>query len=373
MTRRNSYPGCIEQRGGSYRLSLQVSGQWFRHTFRHVDRRDVEAFARTEYARLRGLAQLSEDGAVREVRISDLLDHYETNEIPMLARSTRRSYRYSLAPIRWYFVEKLGDPPLDRIGSGLVRQFLQWRRSHAPDGSRLDTPLSNRSVAKERGYLSRMFEIAERLEMCDRNPVARIEVPKSDGRDPVILTSEEYERLVTESAYNPMLYLYTLLLGETGMRSESEAMWIRWEHVHLEERFLWINSNRVHRTKSGRGRWVPMTDRLLEVMSEHVAAFRLRLYHQKRSEWVLHHVRDQRTGRAGERIGSLRTSFKSACRRAKLPGAFVRHDLRHRRVTNWLADGKNPVHVKEAVGHADLATTMRYTHLSREHLRSLVQ
>jgi site-specific recombinase XerD len=30
------------------------------------------------------------------------------------------------------------------------------------------------------------------------------------------------------------------------------------------------------------------------------------------------------------------------------------------------------VHVKEAVGHADLATTMKYTHLVREHLRALV-
>jgi site-specific recombinase XerD len=30
------------------------------------------------------------------------------------------------------------------------------------------------------------------------------------------------------------------------------------------------------------------------------------------------------------------------------------------------------VHVKEAVGHSDLRTTMAYTHLAREHLRSLV-
>ncbi len=45
---------------------------------------------------------------------------------------------------------------------------------------------------------------------------------------------------------------------------------------------------------------------------------------------------------------------------------------RHRRVTTWLAEGKNPVHVKEALGHADLATTMGYTHLAKEHLRGLV-
>ena len=41
--------------------------------------------------------------------------------------------------------------------------------------------------------------------------------------------------------------------------------------------------------------------------------------------------------------------------------------LRHRRVTTWLAEGKNPIHVKEALGHADLATTMGYTHLAKEH------
>jgi len=51
------------------------------------------------------------------------------------------------------------------------------------------------------------------------------------------------------------------------------------------------------------------------------------------------------------------------------PLDFNQHDLRHRRVTTWLAEGKNPVHVKEAMGHADLATTMGYTHLAKEHLR----
>ncbi len=31
------------------------------------------------------------------------------------------------------------------------------------------------------------------------------------------------------------------------------------------------------------------------------------------------------------------------------------------------------MHVKEAMGHADLATTMGCTHLAKEHLRSLVE
>ncbi len=42
-------------------------------------------------------------------------------------------------------------------------------------------------------------------------------------------------------------------------------------------------------------------------------------------------------------------------------------------MTAWLAEGKNPVHVKEALGHADLATTMGYTRLAKEHLRALME
>lgn len=91
------------------------------------------------------------------------------------------------------------------------------------------------------------------------------------------------------------------------------------------------------------------------------------------SPWVFHHTTTRRHYREGERIGSLRASLRSAAHRAKITDAFHAHDLRHRRVTTWLAEGKNPVHVKEAMGHSDLRTTMTYTHLAREHLRSLVE
>lgn len=72
-------------------------------------------------------------------------------------------------------------------------------------------------------------------------------------------------------------------------------------------------------------------------------------------------------------VPRLYNAFKAAAERAKLPPEFVQHDLRHRRVTKWLADEKSAVLVREAIGHADLRTTMAYTHLAREHLRALVE
>jgi site-specific recombinase XerD len=69
----------------------------------------------------------------------------------------------------------------------------------------------------------------------------------------------------------------------------------------------------------------------------------------------------------------MRVALYAAAKRAKLPADFRPHDLRHRRVTTWIAEGQNPVHVKEAMGHSDLRVTMGYTHLAKEHLRALVE
>jgi integrase/recombinase XerD len=128
-----------------------------------------------------------------------------------------------------------------------------------------------------------------------------------------------------------------------------------------------------HRTKGGKSRFVPMTPRLVAAMREHFAAYRFAAYGDERTPWVFHHNRTRRHYRAGTRIGTLHVSFLGAAARAKLPPGLRQHDLRHRRVTTWLAEGKNPVLVKEAMGHADLRTTMGYTHLVKEHLRALVE
>ena len=72
--------------------------------------------------------------------------------------------------------------------------------------------------------------------------------------------------------------------------------------------------------------------------------------------------------------GSGRSTERSAAplKRAKLPTDLRQHDLRHRRVTTWLAEGKSPALVQKAMGHSDLATTMGYAHLLDHDLLALV-
>jgi integrase/recombinase XerD len=305
--------------------------------------------------------------------MGELFDLLEHEHLPSLAPNTRTSYGDSLKPLRAFFVVDLGDPLLERIQPGHIRQYLTWRRFRGPTGEPVKKPLSNRTLQRDRAVLHKAFSLAVAMEYSDRNPVSAVQAPRPEARDPVILTDDELERLLSECEDRPMLWLYVLTMAETGARSESEVLWIQWEDIDLDGGFVWIDSNRDgHRTKSGKGRWVPLTSHLQHALRNHAADFRFATYGDRRSPWVFHHRTTARTAVAGARIRTMRNSVKSAARRAELSPRFTQHDLRHRRVTKWLAEEKNPVHVKEAVGHASLATTMAYTHLAREHLRSLV-
>ena len=286
--------------------------------------------------------------------------------MPTLATGTQAAYDDSLKAIKRFFVETAGDPSLNKIHAKDIASFLSWRRVNRLNGK---APLSNRTIQKDRAVLHRLFDMAERMEFREGNPVDRVAAPKVDAREPVILSGEQYEKLIDECSGRPMLELYTIVMGEAGVRCESEALRLRWPDVDLEGAFLWISSarSRAHRTKSGKGRYVPMTPRLVAAMRRHFAVYRF-----SGSEWVFHHVSSRWHYKQGARIGSMRHSFRSAVERAKLPADLHQHDLRHRRVTTWLAEGRDVVLVKEAMGHADLRTTMGYTHLAKEHLSALV-
>jgi integrase/recombinase XerD len=360
----------VERRGKSSRVRIMVGRKRHYFTLPTTDRAAIADFTKRKRAELERQHARRVVGFETGSPFSALLTAFEVEDVPMLAPGARTAYAESIAPIRKYFVEVEADPAVDAIQAKHILGFMAWRRVHRLNGTEA---LSNRTVAKDRAVLHRIFDKAVRQELRDGNPVARTEAPKSDKFNPVILTSAEYDRLIAACARRPMLQLYVTVLGEAGLRADTEALHLRWDDVDLEGGFLFVSSGRDgHRTKSGKGRWVPMTPRLRTAMRDHFARYRFATYRGKRTAWVLHHDRDHHKCRAGERIQSLYHGFKGAAKRAKLLPALRQHDLRHRRVTVWLAEGKNPVHVKEAMGHADLRTTMEYTHLAREHLRALV-
>lgn len=400
MAKKKNYPGHIARRGPSFRVTLCVDGEYHKYTVRaaqlandfpeeETPEERAEAFARKKFGELRRRSGMGLPGPMP---VSGLLERYRKKKLPSLAANTRRTYSYSLDAAESFFVEKGGDPTTHAIRPGHIEGFMEWRRDHSPDGSKRRKPLAARSVAKDRAVLHAVFEYGETLEIVEANPVSKTDPPKGDGRDPIILSESEYNLLLDHckreksDPMGPMLRFYVLTLGETGVRCDSEALWLRWQDVDVESGFVTVETVRKgRRTKSGKSRKVPMTPRLRKAYREHMAAFRMQTYGTpaKRSPWVFHHPVARRRAKAGERIGSLRRGFEAAVQRAreslehpedsKLSEELNQHDLRHRRVTTWLAEGK-PAHlVQKAMGHADLRTTMGYAHLVAEDLRQLVE
>ncbi|HET9982619.1 MAG TPA: tyrosine-type recombinase/integrase [Longimicrobiales bacterium] len=380
-----AHPGLIRKRGMGWQVVLRVGGK--RHQYgprtekllASCTKNEAEEFAWRKLKELKKEAERAAAGLPGPMPISALLDKYERERLPLLAEHTRRTYKVSLAYFRTFFVERLGDPRVDKIRAGHVTDYLNWRRLNPGKGEAVGA----RTLAKDRATLHAVFAFAEELELREGNPVAKVRPPKADARQPVILSDEQFEQLLAacerdahghKLAEAPMLRLYILALAESGARCDSEVLWLRWEDVDFEGGFIKIESSKAkgRRTKSGKSRWVPMTPRLRQAMREHALRYRGALYDGKPSPWAFHHPFSRRRAKAGERVRSFRRGFQAAAARAKLPPEMHQHDLRHRRVTTWLAAGANPVHVKEAVGHADLRTTMGYTHLAREHLRALV-
>lgn len=194
---------------------------------------------------------------------------------------------------------------------------------------------------------------------------------KGDERQPVILTSEQIERLLNECEHHPMLKLWLIMNADTGMRTNSEPLWLQWQDVDLKNRKLHVVSGRDgHRTKTGKSRTVPITtERLLSALKEDVATYKLDI---GGSPWVFHHVTTRRHHTRGERLNSLLHSFQNAAERAKLPEDVRPYDLRHTAITGWVK--RYPaVIAQKAAGQASFKTTERYVHLNDEVLDVLIE
>jgi integrase len=131
-----------------------------------------------------------------------------------------------------------------------------------------------------------------------------------------------------------------------------EILGLKWANVDLAKGVI-----RVTETKSGKDRWIPINDRLKEVL--------VRLKDASSSEFVF---ASKRTGTRVKKIGS---PWKRALRKSGItPCRF--HDLRHAFASHLATSGVDLVTVKELLGHQDIRMTLIYAHSAPQYKREAV-
>lgn len=75
--------------------------------------------------------------------------------------------------------------------------------------------------------------------------------------------------------------------------------------------------------------------------------------------------------RTGAPYRSVRTAFENAVKRAEIED-FTFHDLRHTFASRLVMAGVDLPTVKRLMGHKEISMTLRYAHLSDDHMQRAV-
>jgi len=184
-----------------------------------------------------------------------------------------------------------------------------------------------------------------------------IPFPKSQRRLPTVLSHEEVARLI-DSARNLMHRAMLMTLYGTGVR---RAELCRLQVADIDSQRMVI---RVRHGKGGRDRDVLLSDKLLETLREYWRWMKPNkyLFPGTVNGW-----------RADKPITDkvLWMAVDEARRKAGIQKRVSPHTLRHSFATHMLEAGADLRTIQVLLGHADIADTTIYLHLSRRHLQAV--
>jgi integrase/recombinase XerC len=268
------------------------------------------------------------------------------------APSTVDAYRRDLAAfLAW--ADRLGTSSPGDVQRTTVRRYLAYLATRG---------FARRTIARRASTLRRYFGWARRVGAVTNDPTAGLSAPRGEARLPRVLHPDELRALLDEPvSAGPDgardlrdTALLELLYG-SGLRvAEASAL-------DIDDLDLAQGRVRVW-GKGGKQRVVPLSEPAADALRRWLADGRRDLATEASPGAALF------LNLRGRRM-TPRDARRALDRRAAAP--THPHALRHTFATHLLDGGADLRVVQELLGHADLATTQRYTHVSKERLRSV--
>jgi integrase/recombinase XerD len=263
-----------------------------------------------------------------------------------LSRNTLEAYRSDLLQFS-AFLDRRGLTAQSATHGDLA-DFLTELASGCEDRAPVAATTLGRKVACLRSF----YRHLRREGAIEHDPTAELRGPRKPQRLPRVLTRDEVQLLLAQPQGQGALALRDRALLELmyacGLRA-SEAVGLELRDLDLEEGLL------CARGKGSKERIVPVGRQALAATASFLRS--------GRPELVGNRVQTMLTRQGLYKI------VQGHARRAGLEEKMSPHTLRHTFATHLLAGGCDLRSLQEMLGHADLATTQVYTHLSAERLK----
>jgi integrase/recombinase XerC len=268
------------------------------------------------------------------------------------APSTVEAYGRDVAAfLAW--AERLGLRSPGEVERTTVRRYLAFLATRG---------FARRTISRRASALRRYFGWARRVGVITGDPTTGLSAPRGEARLPRVLHPDELRALLDESvSAGPDgardlrdTALLELLYG-SGLRV-AEAAALDVDDLDLAQRRVRVWG------KGGKQRLVPLSDPAVDALQRWLADGRGELATEASPAAAVF------LNRRGRRL-TPRDARRVLDRRAAAP--THPHALRHTFATHLLDGGADLRVVQELLGHADLGTTQRYTHVSKERLRTV--
>jgi integrase len=203
-----------------------------------------------------------------------------------------------------------------------------------------------------------MLKLAERRMLIPESPFRDAEFleERKQRRRPHIFTFEEEDRLLKAAA--PHIRALAVLILETGMRSNREALSLSWNDVDFMNNIIQV---RESKTRAGE-RTIPISDRCkIELLrwSNFLAP--------EFSPYVFPNMRTP-----SKPLKDVRRSWAKALKDAGLPNGLLLYELRHTLATRLTQAGVSPLFVAQILGHTGTTILNTYVIAVDEYRRDAI-
>jgi integrase/recombinase XerD len=272
-----------------------------------------------------------------------------------LSRNTLHAYQSDIAQLGRFLARREVSPL--RATHGDLAAFLSELAGGAADRP----PVAAATLQRKAACLRSFYRHLRREGLIQHDPTADLRGPPKTRRLPKVLSREQVAKLLEQPKGSEPLALRDRALLELmyacGLRV-SEAIALELTDVDLEEGMLRA------RGKGSKERIVPVGRRAVDALELYCRRGRPALVGARAETRLFVNRRGAQLTRQG-----LYKVVQNRARSAGLAERMTPHTLRHTFATHLLSGGCDLRSLQEMLGHADLATTQIYTHLSADRLK----